>query len=120
MKQILGLFAVLFLASSFTTKTNYKKDAAVQTISILTSAVCGECKERIEKELNYTKGVVFAELDVDTKIVTIKYKAKTISQEEIVAVITNLGYDAGEAKRNEEAFNKLPKCCQSPGHCSRD
>lgn len=120
MKQILGLFAVLFIASSFTTKTAFKKEASVKTISVLTSAVCGECKERIEKELNYTKGIVFAELEMDSKELTVKFKSKVISEKEVIAVINNLGYDAGESKRNEEAFNKLPKCCQSPGHCSRD
>lgn len=120
MKQILGLLTILVLSSSFTTVSHYKKEASVKTITLVTSAVCGECKERIEKELNYTKGVVFAELDVDSKIVTVKFKSKVISEAEVVAVINNLGYDAGESKRNEDAFNKLPKCCQSAGHCSRD
>ena len=120
MKQIIGLFALFILASSLTSAPQFKKEAAVKIISILTSAVCEDCKERIEKELNYTKGVVYSELDIDSKIVTVKFKTSVISEQGVIDVINNLGYDAGESKRNEEAFNKLPKCCKSPGHCSRD
>lgn len=120
MKRIIGLMMILAIGTSFTTNQDLKKQSSVETVSFLTSAVCGECKERIEKELNYTKGVIFAELDTESKIVTVKYKTKTISKEGVAAVINNLGYDAGDFKRNEEAFSKLPKCCQSAGHCTRD
>ena len=94
--------------------------AKVESTTFLTSAICGSCKDKIESELNYTKGIVFAELDMETKEVTVKYKTKHISEEGVKKVVTGLGYDAGDMKRNEEAFNKLPKCCQSAGHCSRD
>ena len=97
-----------------------KKAKKVKTITFLTSAICGECTERIEKALNYTKGIVFAELDEESKEVTVKYKTKLLTEAQVKAVVTNLGYDAADTKRNEEAFNKLPKCCQSPGHCARD
>ena len=50
-----------------------EKEAAIQTVTIQTSAQCGDCEERIESLLNYTKGVKFAELDNDTKIVTVKF-----------------------------------------------
>ncbi|WP_066759936.1 heavy-metal-associated domain-containing protein [Crocinitomix algicola] len=115
----LGILIVLFALTSFTFNTS-NDSKGVKTIKVLTSAVCGECKERIEKELNYTKGVVFAELDLETKEVTVKYKTKHLSEKQVKEVIAGIGYDAGETKRNEEAFNKLPKCCQSAGHCSRD
>ena len=96
-----------------------EKQPKVKTVEILTSSVCGDCKDRIETELNYTKGVIFSELNLDTKIVTVKYKTKVLSENDIKVVIANLGYDAGETKRNDEAFGKLPKCCQSEGHCAR-
>ncbi len=91
----------------------------VATVTILTSAVCEDCKERIEKELNYTKGVVYSELDVATKLVTIKYKSKLITEQGLKQVISDLGYDAGDLKRNDVAFEKLPTCCKSAGHCNR-
>lgn len=114
--KLLSLFALLFIAFNASAQTKAKPKK--MTATILTSAVCGECKERIEDKLNYTKGVIFAELDLDTKKVTVKYKTKHISEGEIIQIIADLGYDAGKTKRNAEAFNALPKCCQAPGHCS--
>ncbi len=124
MKNI-GVLMLLFMMTAFTTNAatvvdGKEKSKKVKTVTFLTSAICGECKERIEKGLNYTKGVVFAELNEDTKEVTVKYKTKFLTEADVKAVVTNLGYDAADTKRNEEAFNKLPKCCQSPGHCARD
>ena len=43
-----------------------KPSQKVATVTILTSSVCDDCKLRVEKELNYTKGVIYAELDVAT------------------------------------------------------
>ena len=81
---------------------------------IKTSAICGLCKERIEGALNYTKGVVYAELDNDTKVVTVKYKTKKISLEEVKKAITQVGYDADDMKAIPTAVEKLPNCCK-PG-----
>jgi copper chaperone CopZ len=108
MKTIISLFIVLFVFTANAQDTKPKN----QIIDIQTSAVCGECKERLENKLNYTKGVVFAELDLDTKIITVKFKTKTISDYQIHQIISNTGYHAGEMPRNETAFNKLPLCCR--------
>lgn len=119
MKNV-GLMVMFIALTSFTLSTKQDVDKNVATVTVLTSAVCGECKERIEEELNYTKGVLFAELNMETKEVTVKYKTKYMSEESVKEVISNLGYDAGDKKRSSEAFEKLPKCCQSAGHCERD
>jgi mercuric ion binding protein len=118
MKNLAFLALVLGLMSFIIPPA--KPSQKVATVTILTSSVCDDCKLRVEKELNYTKGVIYAELDVATKQVTIKYKTKLVSEQELKQVISNLGYDAGDLKRNEDAFNKLPKCCQSPGHCNHE
>lgn len=124
MKNI-GLLMLLFVMTGFnanagTTVKGKEKAAKIKTVTFLTSAICGECTERIEKALNYTKGVKFAELNEETKEVTVKYKTKVLTEDDVKAVVTGLGYDAAETKRDEAAFNELPKCCQSPGHCARD
>ncbi|MBD3636488.1 MAG: heavy-metal-associated domain-containing protein [Crocinitomicaceae bacterium] len=115
MKNILALAMILFVGMSFA----QDKQKKVRTISFKTSAVCGECKERIENELNYTKGVIFAELDLDNKVLTVKYKTKHINEYQVKGLVSRIGYDAGDVPRNKEAFNKLPKCCKSEGHCKR-
>jgi len=83
-------------------------------VEIQTSAKCGDCKGRIENALNYTKGVKFAELDMATKKVTVKFKSSKITLDEIKEVLANTGYDADEVKAKPEAVEKLPSCCK-PG-----
>jgi periplasmic mercuric ion binding protein len=85
------------------------------TVVIRTSSECGTCKQIMEDKLNYVKGILFAELNVETKELTVKYNAKKITLDEIRQAISNLGYDADEVKANPEAVQKLPKCCQPGG-----
>lgn len=87
----------------------------VEEVKIQTSAKCGECKERIESALNYVKGVQFAELNNDTKVVTIRYKTKKVTLDKIKAEIAATGYDADDVKALDAAVEKLPMCCK-PTH----
>ena len=113
MKNIILLGLILFVGTSFA----QDKKPKTRTIEFKTTAICEACKERIEDELNYTKGIVFAELDLDTKIVQVKFKTKFMNEDRVKAIVANIGYNAGDTKRNEDAFNKLPKCCRIEGEC---
>jgi copper chaperone CopZ len=111
-----ALLFTTFIFLIFGTSFGQKKGTTTETIVIQTSAQCGDCKERIENTLNYTKGVKFAELDLETKKVTVKYATSKISTKEIKEVIVKIGYDADELKAKKEDVEKLPKCCQPNGH----
>ena len=113
----LGLIMFVMLFGVF--GANAQETAKVKTIQVQTSAICGECKERIEDKLNYTKGIIYAELDLKTKIVEVKYKTKFLTATQIRLIIVSLGYNADNAKRNTEAYNKLPSCCKSGGSCDQ-
>jgi mercuric ion binding protein len=106
---ILMLFTVVY---GFGQNTKPPKQ---QTVVIQTSAQCGDCKTRIEGGLNYTKGVKFAELDMTTKKVTVKFKPKTTNSEALKKIISSIGYDADEVKADPLAIKKLPLCCQPGG-----
>ena len=110
MKNIIFIL-FLGLSFSFTKQPNPK----TQTVIIKTSAECGECKERIESKLNYTKGIVFSELDFVSKELTVKFKSAKISLQEIKQIVADLGYDADELKANPEEYQKLPACCKVGG-----
>jgi mercuric ion binding protein len=105
---ILSLFFVLLSTISFGQK--------MMTSEIQTNAQCGDCKERIEGKLNYIKGIKFAELNDETKIVTVKYDPNKIDLVTIKQSIAKIGYDADEVKAAKEDVEKLPKCCQPNGH----
>lgn len=86
------------------------------TSHIQTNAQCGDCKERIESKLNYTKGIKFAELDDQTKILTVKFDPNKLDLLDIKKIIAKIGYNADEIIAEKEDVEKLPKCCQPNGH----
>lgn len=83
-----------------------------QEVKIKTSAQCEMCKDRIEKALNKSKGVVSSDLDLDTKEVTVVYEPDKIDIDKIKQIISKTGYNADDVPANKKAYNKLPKCCQ--------
>jgi copper chaperone CopZ len=93
-----------------------KNDGATkQTVNIQTNAECGTCKTIIEKELNYVKGIIFADLDVPSKVLTVKFNSSKISLEEIRVRVTKIGYNADDLKADPTAQSGLPACCQPGG-----
>lgn len=93
-----------------------QKKSTIDTAYIKTSALCGDCKERIESTLNFKKGVKFTELNLETKIATCVYKPSKVSLSELRLALVSVGYDADEMKADPEAVKLLPKCCQPGGH----
>lgn len=101
---------ILFLSAGVYAAEKQKSE----TVTIKTSAICESCKKRIERVLLATPGVEEAQLNLNNKKVKVKFDPSKITAEQIRTVISNTGYDADEVKKNEDAFNKLPMCCQKP------
>ena len=89
--------------------------AQKQTVKILTSAQCEGncCKDRIEEEMQFTKGVTAVELDIESRILTVTFKTKKTDIDKIRTVVSKLGYNADDLKAVKEDYDKLPKCCQN-------
>jgi copper chaperone CopZ len=95
-----------------------KAAAQVAEIKIKTSATCDMCKETIEKNLAFEKGIKKSVLDVDTKIVTVTYNAEKTSPEKIRQAISKIGYDADEVPADPKAYKKLDDCCKKGKVCT--
>lgn len=87
----------------------------IKEVKITTSAQCDMCKKRIEDGLFTQKGVVSANLDVNTKVVTIKYRSNKTNEDDLRNYISSLGYQADSVPANKEAYDLLPGCCQIDG-----
>lgn len=92
------------------------QDKGITELVISTSAQCEMCKERIEKELAFTKGVKYANLDLETKDVTVKFRTDKTTADDIRKAIAGVGYDADDIPADPEAYEKLPACCKKGGH----
>ncbi|MEZ0486186.1 heavy-metal-associated domain-containing protein [Fibrella aquatica] len=107
-----NLFLSSLMALTLSGTTLLAADDKDKEVKIKTSAVCGMCKSRIERNLAFEKGVKEATLDVETKVVTIKYNAAKTDVNKLKANITKTGYDADEVTADPKGYEKLPSCCK--------
>ena len=116
-KALIPIFFMMFTTVLFGTQS-FAQSKKIETIKIKTSAMCTQCKDRIEQGMAFEKGVKDVVLDVESKVVTIKYNTKTTTPDELRKKISRLGYDADEVPANKEAYEKLPACCKkdAPKH----
>jgi copper chaperone CopZ len=107
---LISLLAVLVLPVSLFAQE--KKKSKTEKVSIQTSAICGQCKDRLEKNLAFEKGVKSVSLDDETKIITIEYKRGKNDKEKLKKAISKIGYDADDVPADEKAYERLPDCCK--------
>ncbi len=105
MKIIQLVFALVFSFSVFA-----KEDP--KTVKLKTSAVCGMCKRKIEKNLAYETGIQEVNLDVATKVLTVTFDAKKTNLKTIKKIVSDTGYDADEVMANPASYDKLSGCCK--------
>jgi periplasmic mercuric ion binding protein len=108
LKSIIISIGLVFLFSS----GSCSPDKKTVELKIKTSAVCGQCKDRIEQGMAYEKGIKDVVLDVETKIATVHYNPAKTTPADIRNSISKLGYDADEILADKTAYDKLPKCCK--------
>ncbi|MDX2001636.1 MAG: cation transporter [Chitinophagales bacterium] len=102
-------FFLLFVTLLFTLRAIA---GGTETVEIKTSAICGECKERIEKAVFEINGVKSAKLDLKTKVLTVKFSPDKTTVSAIREKVSKAGYDADDLKADKAAFEALPACCQ--------
>ena len=88
--------------------------AQKETVKILTSAPCIGmcCKDRIEQEMQFTRGVTAVDLDIESSVLTVTFKTKKTDIAKLRQAISSLGYNADDVKGNKKAHDKLPSCCR--------
>lgn len=107
MRKILTIIGFLAITGSVAAQSNTK-----QFVEIKTSAQCGTCKAAIEKAVGNVEGVKSAELDLETKVVAVKFNGEKTNTEAIKSAITAIGYDADELAADEKAYEGLHSCCK--------
>lgn len=111
MKKVIVVF--MLMAGFFLSSTQSRAQSN-DTLMIKTSAVCGECKDIIERYLSFEKGISYSSLDVPSKMLTVVYNPKKTDPMKIRTAVTHSGYDADSLKADPKAFRKLPECCKKP------
>jgi mercuric ion binding protein len=111
--KTLKIFAIA-LISFFITTNIQAQNAKNEVIDIKVSSQCSMCKETIERTLAFEKGIVKADVDLETDVVKVTYKKSKTTPEAIKKAISFAGYDADEVPADPKAYAKLSDCCKKP------
>lgn len=90
----------------------WTQNAKTELVVIQTNGVCGTCKQKMEQNVPYFKGVTDFSYDEVTSKVSVAYNPNKTSADEIRKGISKLGYDADDVKADPKAREKLPACCK--------
>ena len=74
-----------------------KPDKKVVTFSV--EMHCNACKQKIERNIAYEKGVLDLEVDLKKNTVTVTYDAAKTDEEKLAAALKKLGYEATPLKK---------------------
>lgn len=109
------LLSILLSGSLVFSQENASK---TEKVTIKTSAVCQQCKDRLEKNISFEKGVKAVTLDLETKELTVEFRTGKNTKEGLKKAVTKIGYDADELEADPKAYEKLPACCKkdAPPH----
>ncbi|CAM3863858.1 mercury transporter [Flavobacterium branchiophilum] len=109
MKSISKILVAITILLSFTSCNAQIKNAKTETVKIYGN--CDMCKKTIEKAGNLKK-IAKVDWNVDTKMATLTYDSKKTNQDAILKRIALSGYDSDKFLAPDNAYSKLPGCCQ--------
>lgn len=109
MKSLSKIMAVIAMVFTFTACEAQIKNEKKETVKIYGN--CNMCKSTIEKAGNVSK-TAKVEWNKDTKMASIAYDQKTTNLDDILKRIALAGYDSEAFRAPDDAYAKLPECCQ--------
>lgn len=75
-------------------KTQKEVASNIETVVIDCEVECQNCKKKIEKQLQFEKGVKDMEVSIEKQTVTVTFRNDKTSVEKLLASINKLGYKA--------------------------
>lgn len=115
--KLFNLLSLLLLWFYFTSCSENKPPSEKSETAVVSTpgVLCGSCAKTIEKAVLKLEGVQEVNVDVEKKVVEVKFLSGKIDMYSIETSITEVGYDANDTKRSVEAYEKLDLCCKIDG-----
>ncbi|NQV78826.1 MAG: cation transporter [Lutibacter sp.] len=108
MKKLLLFIGILLIGIS--SKAQEKNKNAKITFEV--NGICEMCKERIEMAALKTKGVKFANWEIETHQLSLIFDERKLDEITIHNNIAAVGHDTKKATATNEAYNNLHNCCK--------
>ena len=97
----LVLLATLLLGTWITVEAKPEK----KTVTFRVEMHCEKCKEKIERNLAYEKGVLDLEISLKDKTVAVTYDAKKTDEKKLTDALKKLGYEATILQPKQQKIN---------------
>lgn len=115
MRKVIAVMAASVLAFGLSTALEAKpKNKETQKVVFITNITCNSCKQHIEENLPFEKGVKDVEINVAERLVSVEFDPSKTNVEKLQKAVEKLGYTA-------EVYAGKDKCCSadisSPDHC---
>jgi periplasmic mercuric ion binding protein len=107
-----SFFFILFSVISFFPAANVLAGNHTVTGHFNVNGVCDQCKARIENAVYDVKGVKYADWNVDTHDLTVKYDSTKTSPEVILKSVAVAGHDNEMFKAEDTDYKKIASCCK--------
>jgi copper chaperone CopZ len=105
--RTLSIMAIFMALVSFSAPLKRE----IKTVTLKVEGSCGMCKERIEEALD-VKYICRADYDVETEILTVKYRADKMDEIQIHNIVAGAGHDTDQVKATDKVYSTLPACCK--------
>lgn len=102
----------LFMLSLALSACSSGMPESAKTVELKVWGNCGMCKKTIEKSLDGAEGVLAADWNKDSKMMTLSYDTLKTSVANVEALIAAAGYDTQSLTADDEAYAGLHECCQ--------
>lgn len=103
--------SILYLAAVLLSMSSCQNGTLNKTSEIKVWGNCNMCKKTIEGSLD-VDGVLEADWNKDTKMMSIGYDSTLIDLEHIEQLISKSGYDTEMFRAEDNTYNNLHDCCK--------
>jgi len=124
MKTIVKSFFVLSLMVVFAANNNTyaqtaKPETTLKDVSFNVNLHCDACKEKISKHLAYEKGVKSFNVNLEEKMVSLKFDPAKTNAETLSKSIAKLGYTVTVAQKTQTNCLETKTCPKSKSCCKQ-
>lgn len=103
MKTIRFILITFFVAFSVNMYAQKEADKnAKETVVFSVPMDCMSCKNKIEKNIAFEKGVTDLQVDLPAKTVTVTFKNNKTNTDELIAAFKKLGFSAVVKENSEQ------------------
>ena len=89
---------VFFLAANAVSAQDGKKDNKVKEVVFSVNMHCGNCEQKVIKNMPYEKGVKDLSTNLDKQLVTVNYQSDKTDKEKLKKAIEKLGFTCKEVE----------------------